>query len=199
MDRREFFRRAAGKASEAAVRTADAHVTRRAAAWIRPPHALPELEFLLACTRCGNCISACPHQVVFPLSARRGAQVVGTPALDLLNRGCHLCDDWPCVKACEPGALAFPAVDDDRQPPPPVVPPHLAVASIDTDHCLPYSGPECGACRDSCPVPDALVWRREQPHIDADLCCGCALCREACIATPRAVTIRSLHRQADDA
>ncbi len=58
--RRAFFESSLRKAGETAVKVAETHVTRRAARWIRPPFALGELEFLLACTRCGACIAACP-------------------------------------------------------------------------------------------------------------------------------------------
>ena len=109
MDRRNFFRMGLQKAAETAVRLADESVTQRARHWIRPPFAQAELEFLLACTRCDKCIEACPHDVIFKLPARLGAQVVGTPAMDVLNKGCHLCEDWPCVNACEPDALRLPA------------------------------------------------------------------------------------------
>lgn len=185
MDRRQFFRQALSKGAKAATQAADRHVSRRASRWLRPPHALDELEFLLACTRCDDCIRACPDQVIFPLSARLGAQVVGTPALDLLNKPCRLCADWPCVAACTTGALRLPAADAEPAPP------RLAVAQIDPGACLPYAGPECGACRDSCPVPGALLWRGETPHIDPGHCVGCAQCRASCIAVPNAILIRS--------
>jgi ferredoxin-type protein NapG len=58
-----------------------------------PPYAQDELAFLLACTRCGACVTACPHGVIFPLAPRLGITVAGTPALDLLHKGCHLCED----------------------------------------------------------------------------------------------------------
>jgi ferredoxin-type protein NapG len=122
--------------------------------------------------------------VIFKLPARYGIEVAGTPAMDLANRGCHLCEDWPCVTACEPHALSLPA------PEPIEGAPRLANLQIDTDVCLPYSGPECGACADSCPVPGALEWQDGvRPHINQDICTGCALCREVCILTPKAITI----------
>jgi ferredoxin-type protein NapG len=195
MDRRTFFRRGLKDAAEVAVKHADARVSKRAGHWIRPPYALAELEFLLACTRCGECVAACPHGVVFLLPARLGAQVLGTPALDLLNQGCHLCEDWPCVAACEPGALHLSEAEDDAPRPPP----RMAVAAIDTQTCLPYNGPECGACAASCPVPGALLWEGERPRIDSGVCTGCALCREACILEPKAIHIRSLHSQPEGA
>lgn len=184
MDRRGFLRRAAGKTTELAVGEAQRRVGARAR-WVRPPFAAGELEFLLACTRCGACIEACPHGVIFALAPRLGAQVMNTPALDLTRRGCHLCADWPCVAACEPGALAPPEAPETGERPLP----RLATVRVNPDACLPYGGPECGACRDSCPVPGAMRWERERPAIDPRACVGCALCRQACIVEPKAITV----------
>ena len=166
---RELRRRTAGSAGQ----------------WVRPPYALEEQAFLHACTCCDKCIEACPHQVIYALPERAG-RAAGTPALNLLQRGCHLCQDWPCVNACEPGALQLAATDEGEEEPLP----RLARASIDTRACLPYSGPECGACAGSCPVPGALSWDENKPVIDAIKCNGCGMCREACIVEPKAVEIR---------
>jgi len=183
MDRRDFLRRGIGKVSETAVKHVDEKIAQRVS-WIRPPFALPELDFLLACSRCNQCIEACPHDVIFPLATRLGAEVVGTPALDLLNKACHLCTDWPCVESCEPKALRLPEPDEGNHPWP-----KLAMATINTEACLPYLGPECGACRDVCPVPDAMHWEQEKPLLNETLCTGCGLCRDACVTEPRAINI----------
>ncbi len=192
--RRGFFRQVASKTGESLVREADRQVSRHAARWIRPPWALDELEFLLACTRCNACIEACPHQTIFPLPARLGVQFAGSPALDLTHKSCHLCEDWPCVAACEPGALRLPEQEEDE----PLPLPKLARAEIDTEHCLPWQGPECGACAASCPQPGALHWENWKPVIDAALCIGCGQCREACIIEPRAIRVSSLYRAVPD-
>jgi len=158
---------------------------------IRPPYAQDELNFLLSCTRCDACVEACPHDVIFKLSGRLGAQVAGTPAMDLLNKGCHMCEDWPCVGACEANALQIPEqLEDDDQ-----TLPFIARVTINTKTCLPYSGPECGACEYACPVPGALKWDMTRPVIDTEICTGCGLCREACIVSPGAVLISSLQHQ----
>jgi len=190
MDRRSFFRRAAGKTTEAVVKELDKKIEARAAHWIRPPFALDELDFLLACTRCNACIEVCPDQIIFPLSARLGADVVGTPALDLSNKGCRLCDGWPCVQACEPHALRIPETDEEE---PDEHWPRLAYITINEETCLPYSGPECGACGPVCKVEGALVWDRERPSIDYSRCTGCAMCREVCVVSPSAVSVKSLY------
>lgn len=202
MDRRQLFKRGFDKAAASVIGAADAYARKKARHWIRPPFALDELDFLLACTRCDACMETCPYGVIFPLPLSRGAEVVGTPALDILNKGCHLCEDWPCVNACTPRALVFPAAvsgdeettDQQNQENTPN-PPQLAIAEIDTNYCLPYQGPECGACRGSCPIPDTLTFVGERPVINADQCVGCGLCREACIADPKAVKIEKIGGQ----
>lgn len=186
MDRRDFLKRGIGKVTETAVKQVDAKIAERVN-WIRPPFALPELEFLLACTRCDACIKACSHELIFPLATRLGADVVGTPALDLLNKACHLCEGWPCVVVCEPKALQTPATGEGDR-----VWPKLARVSINEATCLPYLGPECGACRDACPVDEAMSWQHERPIINETRCTGCGLCREACVLEPKAMTISLL-------
>lgn len=188
MDRRDFFKHLGRKASEKAIEHVEQRVEQKAVHWIRPPYAIAELEFLLACTRCDQCIEACPHNVIFPLPARRGGDVMNTPAMDLLNHGCHLCEEWPCVSVCEPGALKRPKEDQGLIPFP-----KFANAIIDTSCCLPYQGPDCGACEGACPVPDALQWHDFKPSINPEKCTGCALCREACIVEPKAIAIERLN------
>ena len=147
MQRRDFLRLGAKKAAEVAGQMASQRLAWQAESWLRPPFAQTELEFLLACTRCDSCVEACDFDVLFKLPANLGPSVAGTPAMDLLNRGCHLCEDWPCVRACEPEALTLPHRDNGA--PPPAA--KLAGARINPDTCLPYAGPECGACAHSCP------------------------------------------------
>ena len=96
------------------------------------------------------------------------------------------------MKACKTGALQLPEHEDDEA----IALPLIAIARMDTRHCLPYIGPECGACRGSCPLPGAMLWNRDRPSIDAALCVGCALCRQACIVETKAIDIRSMHKAA---
>ncbi len=186
MKRREVLKLGARKAAEIALEVAGQAATLRAEAWIRPPFALEEPQFLARCTRCDDCIDACDYDVLFKLSPDHGRAAAGTPAMNLLHRGCRMCLDWPCVSACQPAALAF--ADDTKDPP--AVAPKMATVTIDRQLCLPYLGPECGACADSCPVEGALEWQGGlKPRVNQDLCAGCALCREACIVDPKAVGI----------
>lgn len=205
MDRRAFLRHGLRKVGETAGQVAGARAAMRPVNWIRPPFAVPEDEFLMLCDRCGKCADACPHDVVFELSASLGSDIAGTPALDLLNRGCRMCADWPCVSACAPDALRIPVTDDDMadEAAPSQVAnrlplPKLASATLDETLCLPYLGPECGACADSCPVPGALTWDRgTKPSIHADHCSGCGMCREVCVVEPKAIRLGPLGRRGE--
>ena len=193
MQRRHFFRLGVEKALQTAIQWVDSRVERRAERWFRPPYALREMDFLLACTRCDRCINACPHQVLFPLPLERGAEVAGTPVMDLLTHGCHLCTDWPCVQVCEPGAMRLPVAGSGEKP----ALPRMATVTIDPARCLPFRGPECGACGSVCPVPGALRWEGPRPAVVPALCVGCALCLEACVTDPKSLLLKPLKSEAD--
>lgn len=229
MDRRAFFTKSAGKVAHAVTKHAAEKARQNATRWIRPPFAIDELDFLIACSRCGDCISACQYGVIFPLSSKLGVKVFNTPALDLHSQGCHLCDSWPCVQACDKAALKIPDIADstdqvnaaetsslyktspdiklstealseeesievkqNNQPQQKPLP-KISKVSINIKTCLPYSGPECGACR-VCPVEGAMIWDMEKPSINNELCTGCALCREACIIEPKAILVQSIYK-----
>lgn len=148
----------------------------RGTGWARPPFSMDEVDFLNTCSRCMDCIDACPHQALFPLGVKSGLLRAGTPALDLCKRGCHLCQDWPCVMACKTGALALPESGSM---------PRLARVGVDGGRC-----PEgCDACVQACP-PRAMVREAGQaPHLDVARCPGCGLCLQACPLDPPALTL----------
>jgi len=186
MDRRNFFKRSLSSLGKAIETHVESGCNEQAKRWIRPPYAIMEMDFLLACTRCDACIEACPHDVIFKLPATCGVKAMNTPAMDLNHKGCHLCEGWPCVTACPNTALSSEQAESGAAP-------ILSIASINQTHCLPYQGPECGACKGSCPIPSALTWDGPKPLIDSDQCVGCGLCREACFLENKAIDITSIH------
>lgn len=200
MKRRDFFRLGLQKATSFVVEEAQLRVEQKARTWIRPPFAVAELDFLLRCSRCDDCTNACPYDVIFPLPAKYGVQAVSTPAMDLVGKGCHLCDGWPCVSACKTGALSIEKPDRNERggdginlpQPAETAMPKLALMKIDPRTCLPYSGPECGACAAVCTIMGALIWDGTRPQINMEFCTGCAMCREACITEPKSISISTL-------
>jgi ferredoxin-type protein NapF len=131
---------------------------------LRPPWALPEGDFADRCTRCGDCLKACPTHI---LVAADGSY----PGVDFSRGECTFCGD--CVAACKTGALVRGEI-----------PWHLTLAVADS--CLPKGGVECRSCEDSCDA-SAIRFRPRLggpalPAIDTERCTGCGACVAPCPA-----------------
>ena len=71
--------------------------------WIRPPGARPEIEFVSICSRCSNCVHACPvNAIQLDHSGLAGA---GAPYIDPDAAACVMCDETPCMTQCPSSAL----------------------------------------------------------------------------------------------
>ena len=98
---------------------------------VRPPWALDEDRFVDVCTRCGDCVAACPEQI---LITSRG----GYPAVDFGRGGCTFCSR--CVQVCDAEALQ---ILDHEAP----AWPH------EVEHgeaCIARHGVECRVCGEIC-------------------------------------------------
>jgi ferredoxin-type protein NapF len=153
----------------------------RGAAPLRPPWALADdAAFTQACTRCGDCVRACPQQV---LRAGDG----GYPEIRFAVRGCTLCGD--CARACRPAALRRV---EGR-------PPWNLRAEIGNT-CLARRQVECRVCGDACEA-QAIGFRPRLggvalPRVDADRCTGCGACVAPCPAGAVAIQRASAARPA---
>ncbi|MFG0331317.1 MAG: 4Fe-4S dicluster domain-containing protein [Phycisphaerales bacterium] len=140
----------------------------------RPPGAIEESEFLAECTRCGDCIAACPYEAIV-LAPDRFRVAAGTPVINPDRQPCWMCADRPCIDACEPGVLT-------RE-----ITPIMGTAQINPETCLAWSGPGCSVCIERCPVEGAIVTDRGRPRVVEDSCTGCGVCRYVCPAPSNAV------------
>jgi ferredoxin-type protein NapG len=151
---------------------------------VRPPGALAEAAFLAACTRCGDCVRACPYGAV-QLAPERLRGAAGTPIVTAAEEACRMCPDTPCITACGPAALR-------RAEGAPV--PAIATARISSVDCLAHQGSTCSTCRERCPVEGAIALDGVRPRIVAEACTGCGLCQHACPAPRNAVLILPIER-----
>jgi len=143
-------------------------------AGVRPPWALPESAFAERCTRCDDCVAACPSSLIV-----RGSG--GYPEMDFARGGCDFCGK--CRAACKAGAFRAEAAVS------------LAAwshrAIIDA-RCLSAQGVVCRACGDHCEAR-AIRFRlatagRSFAQIDLARCTGCGACVNVC--PTGAVTMR---------
>lgn len=159
----------------------EAAATRGPRAIVRPPGALPEPEFLSACTRCRDCVEACPEGSIVRASPSLGPSLELTPILIVDQKPCYLCTDVPCAAACTTGALEPVAPEDIR----------LGTAVVMGSLCLEARGHACDACVVSCPFPGEAIARGPEriPVVNADACTGCGLCVKSCRAYPKALRV----------
>lgn len=155
----------------------------------RPPGALEDPQaFEEACTRCGDCVFACPYGAIRATSPQSG------PLLDPNIEACRLCPDFPCINACHEGAL-LPLAKDEL--------PKFGTAGLLWENCL--NEPDartarlnaagktkerfCRECAKACPVEGAVsVGRNGQPEF-YDHCTGCGVCVQACPTSPVAIRV----------
>ncbi|MBL8763793.1 MAG: 4Fe-4S dicluster domain-containing protein [Phycisphaerae bacterium] len=142
----------------------------------RPPGAVDEVSFLSGCTRCNDCISACPVSAIVHAPARF-REAAGTPMIDPHTSPCIMCEDTPCITACKPSVLR---VDQPRK---------MGVAWIQTMACLAHTGSFCTVCSERCPVPNAIEVDAGKPTIRADVCTGCGVCASVCPAPTNAIVV----------
>lgn len=130
----------------------------------RPPWALPEATFIDTCTRCNDCLSACPEAIIISGDG-------GYPSIDFKRGECTFCAD--CVTACQAHALSR---QEDQ--------PAWSIKATISPACLPHHGVECRVCGDYCASRAIRFTPRlggsPLPAVDTELCTGCGACLAPC-------------------
>jgi ferredoxin-type protein NapG len=142
--------------------------------WLRPPGAVGEPLFLERCTKCNDCVAACPPGAITAHPSD------GTPILFADQSPCLLCEDFPCIAACATEALL--PVEGINQV-------RMGIATV--LHRLCTAGQGCHACVSKCPT-DALVMDVASLHLSVvkEACVGCGMCEMVCKTVNDHVAIR---------
>jgi polyferredoxin len=180
---------------------------------IRPPGARAELDFLVTCARCGQCMKVCPTNVIQPAVFDAGVEGFFTPQMDFRRSYC----DWncnECGKVCPTQAIRELALEEKRLK-------VIGRAYIDRSTCIPWSeGRDCLVCQELCPTPEkAIVFKTggggqgtgagsgggsdagsgvgpqagvKYPSVKPERCIGCGICEYNCpVANEVAIRVRS--------
>lgn len=142
----------------------------------RPPGAIDEFQFLSGCTRCGDCITACPYTAIRNAPERLGS-VAGTPIIEADTAACMMCEDFPCIRSCKPGVLTK------------TIPPIMGTARVTEHLCLAHHHTTCTVCSERCPVEGAITVTSGKPTVNENTCTGCGVCRYVCPAPENAILL----------
>lgn len=134
---------------------------------IRPPWSVAEPLFIDQCTRCGDCIEACPGHII-----EKGQG--GFPSINFQLGECDFCGD--CVTHCKAGVLQRSAMEKEQAP--------WSLKVSIADGCISLKGIVCRSCGEQC-YERAISFRPQVggislPEIDLSACTGCGACVGPC-------------------
>lgn len=144
---------------------------------LRPPGAQPESLFNTLCARCGNCMKACPADIIVPSLQVNDPLSVLTPKIRFQSTYCTP-ECTTCGDVCPSGAINDFTADEKKQ----LV---MGIAEIDVDECLLAQNKECDLCKSYCPY-DAIAIKESDfdfssyPDVIHDRCVGCGACEIIC-------------------
>ena len=139
---------------------------------IRPPGALVESEFLKRCIKCGQCMRACPTNVIQPDGIAGGLENLWTPVLNnrIGSSGCQL-NCVACGQVC-PTAAIRPITLNEKHGTGKFAeagPIKLGTAFFDRNRCLPWAmNKPCIVCEENCPVSPKAIYTEEIFNIVRD-------------------------------
>ncbi|CAA6812615.1 MAG: Ferredoxin-type protein NapG (periplasmic nitrate reductase) [uncultured Sulfurovum sp.] len=180
---------------------------------LRPPGALPEVDFLTACIKCGLCVEACQNretnvdketgkQREGTLIMAKGGDplLIGTPFFVPTQVPCYMCEDIPCVPVCPSGALDFNSLLNEKKELD-INEASMGLAIVHKESCIAFWGIQCDACYRACPLLDVAITLEYQkndrtgkhafllPVVQDNACTGCGLCEQACVTEEPAIFV----------
>jgi MauM/NapG family ferredoxin protein len=157
---------------------------------IRPPGSLAEEDFLARCIRCGQCMKACPTNVIQIAKSETNIEGLWTPILNMESGYCEY-ECVLCSQVCPTQAIMPLTIQDKIEK----GYGKIGTAYIDRGRCLPWSyGKTCLVCQEVCPVSPKAIYHQKQkftladgktvelmiPTIDPKQCIGCGACQYNC-------------------
>ena len=144
---------------------------------LRPPGSLRpgEMEpvtFLKLCVRCGQCVLACPQNIIKPSILESGWEGINSPVIHFEGNFCDpACN--ACGAICPSGAIVpFTKSEKTKYP--------IGLAQVNYSACM-----RCNLCVTACPehaFTEITVIGREGlfPQVDVQKCSGCGKCLAVC-------------------
>jgi len=158
----EYYRAAESPSTPDSTKTAPTGI---GAGWLRPPGAVEEELFLERCTRCADCLHACPFASI------QKDPATGYPIIVAKETPCYICAELPCIAACSTKAL-LPIADPTKV--------RMGLAVVSRDDCT--AGQGCQSCVARCPVEALSIVECDDPYlvVEQGKCVGCGICEETC-------------------
>jgi ferredoxin-type protein NapF len=153
---------------------------------LRPPGAAEAGQFGGLCVRCGNCIRACPKEI---LHVDLGEGGIGSFLAPLLRIDGTYCGEEcnACSQVCPSGAIRRLSLPEKNRA-------AIGIAKVDVDRCLLGWNQECSVCENRCPY-EAIKIQFDKveymtlPQADPEKCTGCGACEVACPTSPKAIFV----------
>lgn len=146
--------------------------------FFRPPGALMELEFLVMCSRCGDCRDACPESIIKMYGVEHGAKLANTPYINPNESPCTMCGK--CAEVCPTGALSQSEFS---------LPQSIGIAQVMKGNCLAHKDVMCDYCVRSCPIEGAITLMEGKPVVNDQNCTGCGICVASCISETKGLNV----------